>query len=598
LSGDGRATTAPPGAARALAALAFFALLAAPALAAEEPAPRRVLIISSFGSRFAPFDTFAAVLRTEIVRDAPGPVEFLEVPLEMARFREPPEEGPYVDYLRALVASRPLDLVVTVGGPAATLAAQHRGDLFASVPTLLMGLDRRQAPPAVSPNQVVVAEDIDVPGLVANILRLLPDTKRIVVALGNSPLERFWRDQAQREFAPFADRVAFEWFNGLTLEQMRRRAADLPAHSAILYGLLAVDAAGVPHEQDEGLKSLSSVANAPIFGIFEFQLGHGIVGGPLLSVERAGRRSADVALAILRGESPAALRLTPPVAPRDIFDWRELRRWNVREERLPSGSEVRFRPPSLWQAYRRALLAGLAILVLEALLIAGLLAERARRRSAEDVAHALNRRLLTAQEDERKRIARELHDDLSQRLARLSIDAARLEYAAAVPLDGGAPSPMRAELARLSEDVHALAYQLHPSTLDDLGLAEALKVECDRFSRLEAIPVKLDVPAGTPEPTREVALCLFRIAQEGLRNVARHARAASVELSFRANGDLCMTLRDDGVGFDPAVHHRRPSLGLAGMRERVELVGGKIDVRSAPGRGTAIEVRVPPAPPA
>jgi signal transduction histidine kinase len=330
-----------------------------------------------------------------------------------------------------------------------------------------------------------------------------------------------------------------------------------------------------------------------MFGGFESQLGHGTVGGPLLSVADEGRRSAAVALRILGGESVESLTVPPAATEKYTYDWRELHRWKIPERRLPPASSVRFRPPSLWEAYRRPLLAGLAVLGLQALLIAGLLAQRAHRHRAEEQVRALNRRLLTAQEDERKVLARELHDDFSQRLARLSIDAARLEYAAAVPLDGARHAPMREELARLSEDVHALAYQLHPSTLDDLGLAEALKVECDHFSRLEAIPVRLDLGQPPPEPSREAALCLFRVAQEGLRNVKRHARASAVDLSCRSEGrGTRMTLRDDGAGFDPD-ESRRPSLGLAGMRERAALVGGRVEVRSAPGRGTTIAVWVP-----
>ena len=284
----------------------------------------------------------------------------------------------------------------------------------------------------------------------------------------------------------------------------------------------------------------------------------------------------------------------PPAQPeRYTYDWRELHRWKIPERRLPPGSDVRFRPPSLWEAYRRPFLAGLAVLGLQALLIAGLLAQRAHRHRAEEQVRALNRRLLTAQEDERKVLARELHDDFSQRLARLSIDAARLEYAAAVPLDGARHAPMREELARLSEDVHTLAYQLHPSTLDDLGLAEALRIECDHFSRLESVPIRLDLGETPPEPPRDAALCLFRVAQEGLRNVKRHARASAVDLTCRAEGGgTRMTLRDDGAGFD-TTQTRRPSLGLAGMRERAALVGGSVEIRSAPGRGTTIAVWVP-----
>jgi two-component sensor histidine kinase len=584
--------------ARALIVSAILALAAGASVRAAQPAARRVLIINSFGSRFAPFDTFASALRTEIARQSPGPVEFLETPLEIARSEQPEREGPFAQYVGALVADRRPDLIITIGGPAARFAALHRDALSASVPLLITGLDERHVSglPAL-PNQAVVAFALHPTAVVENILRLRPDTTTLAVVLGLSPLERFWRAELERELAPFSARgVRLEWFNTLSLDEMRQRAAALPPHSAILFGVLFVDAAGVPREEDAGIVSLRAVANAPIFSPFESQLGKGIVGGPLLSVAGEGRRSATVALRILDGAGVNGAVVPPADPDRLLFDWRELHRWNIPERRLPPGSEVRFRPPSLWEAYRRPLVAGLGLVGLEAVLIGALLAQRARRRRAETQVRALNHRLLTAHEDERKLLARELHDDLSQRLARLSIDAARLEYAAAIPLDGGGHGPMREELARLSEDVHALAYQLHPSTLDDLGLAEALRVECDRFSRLESIAARLDTSDPAPEPSHEVALCLFRIAQEALRNVARHSRASAVILACASSdGGVRLSVRDDGSGFDLEAGRRGPSLGLAGMRERVDLVGGKIDIQSAPGRGTTVAVWVPTA---
>ena len=125
--------------------------------------------------------------------------------------------------------------------------------------------------------------------------------------------------------------------------------------------------------------------------------------------------------------------------------------------------------------------------------------------------------------------------------------------------------------------------------LEDLGLAEALKAECERFSRQETVPADVtlgELPAGVPP---ETALCLFRVTQEALRNVARHARARTVKVSMRAlDGGLQLAVRDDGAGFDPALQRERPSLGLASMRERVRLLGGELDIESAPGQGTNI----------
>ena len=152
---------------------------------------------------------------------------------------------------------------------------------------------------------------------------------------------------------------------------------------------------------------------------------------------------------------------------------------------------------------------------------------------------------------------------------------------------------MREGLVRLSEDVHALSYRLHPSILEDLGLIEALKAECERFSQC---PVRLevntrDIPDALPQ---DVALCLFRIAQEGLRNVARHAGARQIEISLRRlGGGLELAVKDDGAGFDPGQRRAEMSLGHASMRQRVALLGGKIDIESSSGHGTTIRAWVP-----
>jgi signal transduction histidine kinase len=145
----------------------------------------------------------------------------------------------------------------------------------------------------------------------------------------------------------------------------------------------------------------------------------------------------------------------------------------------------------------------------------------------------------------------------------------------------------------LSDDVHALAYQLHPSVLDDLGLSEALKVECEQFSRRESIPAQLTSFEATAELPSEVSVVLFRIAQEALRNAARHSRASQVSLVVTArNGSVGLRVSDDGVGFVPGERRLR-SLGHASMRERARLVGGTLEIESAPGRGTTVNVSVP-----
>ena len=204
-------------------------------------------------------------------------------------------------------------------------------------------------------------------------------------------------------------------------------------------------------------------------------------------------------------------------------------------------------------------------------------------------------RLLQAQEDERRRIAREMHDDWTQRLAVLAIDAAKLE----TQLDPSSNAhrqlqEMRGELVRLSEDVHALSRQLHPSILDDLGLVDALRSECASVTRREGVAVAYrsdDVTASLP---KDVALCVYRVAQEALRNVVKHAGTEEARVSLIGSGrELILTVQDRGVGFDAAEVRSREGLGLSSMGERVRLVRGELSVDSEPGQGTTVTVRVP-----
>ncbi|HSW24749.1 MAG TPA: ATP-binding protein, partial [Burkholderiaceae bacterium] len=141
---------------------------------------------------------------------------------------------------------------------------------------------------------------------------------------------------------------------------------------------------------------------------------------------------------------------------------------------------------------------------------------------------------------------------------------------------------------------HALSYRLHPSVLDDLGLVEALRAECDRVARQGDLRVEVDA-RGVPETVpSETSLCLFRVAQEALSNAARHGRASAVTvlLSPRDRG-LQLAVSDNGKGFDPAHSRERASLGLASMRERVRLLRGQLDIESRLGRGTTVVAWVP-----
>jgi PAS domain S-box-containing protein len=216
-----------------------------------------------------------------------------------------------------------------------------------------------------------------------------------------------------------------------------------------------------------------------------------------------------------------------------------------------------------------------------------------QKRTEEDL-RTLSRRLIQAQEAERALLARELHDDVTQRLAVLAIELGRAESSAAGGAQPQVLKTVREGLVRLSEDIHSLAYRLHPAVLEELGLAEALRAECERRERHGGIAVALDLEPMSAAVGKDATLCLYRVAQEALNNIARHAHARAAGVMLRQmDGGLLLAVKDDGIGFDPEESGARASLGLVSMRERLRLVNGTLDIESAPGRGTSIVAWVP-----
>jgi PAS domain S-box-containing protein len=361
--------------------LLLLALAAGSAAGAE---PKRVLIVHSFGSAAPPFTTHSTAFETTLTREMGEPVDLDEVSLNMARYAQPEMEGPFVEFLlRRLEKWRP-DLVVPIGSPAGRFVTKHRDRLFPQAPVIYTGMDRRTLPPdPFQPNATFVGEQFDLGGLVEDILQLAPDTTNIVVVLGATPLERYWKMEFSRAFARFTDRVSITWLDDLSFDEMLARVAVLPPRSFILLALLVRDAIGVTHNQEAALKKLRAVANAPINGLFRHELGLGIVGGRLYQAEAQGAESARIAIRILRGEPISSFppRIIAPEGPR--YDWRELQRWGIGEHRLPVGSVIDFRQPTVWQRYRWWIVATLSVGLLQVGLIVQLTIDLMRRRRME-----------------------------------------------------------------------------------------------------------------------------------------------------------------------------------------------------------------------
>jgi signal transduction histidine kinase len=584
----------------------FVALVAAP----SEAATRRVLMLQSLDRGNLTLDFFTGNFRVDLDQGSSDPVTFTQLVVTPPGFEATPEKV-MVDYLRALFGDRAKpDLIVTVGGPAAAFARKHRLELFPEVPLLFAAVDERflEGVP-LAENETAVAVRSEISHLIDGILELFPQTSNVFMVVGSGAVSRYWRTELDREFRRFDGRVSFTWSDRLSFRDVLQAVSALPAHSAIFYLTFDTDVQGGAYPEDRVFSDLRAAANAPLFGMLDRQLGHGIVGGRLMLTEQLGHVAADVALRIFQGESPGTIRLPVQKAGPPVFDWRELERWGIGESRLPARSVIRFREPGVWQRYKGVIVTGGSALVAQALLIAGLLVNRRQRQRAEralldnvadlQVARGtlsnLSGRLMQAQEQERTRLARELHDDIGQRVSFLAIDMARLRDA----LSGHPEAQSQARRVQeaviaVGRELQAFSHQLHSAKIDLLGLPAAARALCHEFASRHAVTVEFvhdRVPAKLPDG---VAISLFRVLQEALSNVVKHAGAQHCRVTLEGAGDeVRLEVRDDGRGFDAGYAQRGPGLGLISMRERLKLVNGEVVIDSQPGRGTAVRARVP-----
>ncbi|MEI9974912.1 MAG: PAS domain-containing protein [Ignavibacteriota bacterium] len=219
-----------------------------------------------------------------------------------------------------------------------------------------------------------------------------------------------------------------------------------------------------------------------------------------------------------------------------------------------------------------------------------------RLREANKRLQELSSRLIGAQEEERKRLARELHDDLSQQIAALSLATGNLKRQ--IPADCGDArtqiDAIHGKLVLLAEGVRRMSHELHPAVLQYSGLEPAMRSYCEEFGALAALDIDLEVEGSFEGVAPDAALCLFRVAQEALRNVVKHAKVSQARVELRReNGALTLRVSDRGVGMETGRAASQAGLGLLNIQERARLVGGKAEIRSIPGEGTTVTVEVP-----
>jgi signal transduction histidine kinase len=536
-------------------------------------------------------------------------VDYYSEYIDQARFSETDYQTAFRDFLRLKYTGKAFDLVIAMGDIPFEFVTNYRDELFQDAPVVFFNGRTTQRRIA---NSTGVTVTTNLTGTLALAEKLQPNIRHVFVISGAEGTNQAFARLARTQFKSFEPRLDFTYLSALSTEALEARLASLPANSIIYYLIVDRDGLNQNFNPLDYIDRLAAVANAPIYCWVDSAMDHGIVGGSLKSQVAQTAAIGALGVRVLNGERADSIPLSAPDLNSTEVDWRQLRRWGITEARVPAGTLIRFRNPSVWDRYKVYILGATAVLLAQAILIAGLLVQRVRRRRVEVQLQAsqdklrtsyerirdLGGRLLDAQEGERSRIARELHDDIGQKMAVLTIDLQLLNQCGparltdAERLATGALNRAHA----ISKSVRALSHRLHPENLRLVGLIAALgRLQRELTTAEVAVTFSHDrVPASLPD---DLTLCLFRVAQEAVRNAVAHSRAAEVSMRLIGTDDgLILTVADNGIGFD--VDGKRSGVGLISMGERAEQVGGTLQVRSRRGGGTHVEVSVPfrPAP--
>ena len=681
---------------------------------------KAVLLLHSLGhdapGRF-PFDT--AFART--VREAAhGSVDLYVETLDPNRFGGELQSRTR-EYLRAKYASKNIAVAAVIYDEALAFLLDERDPLFPAVPIAAVLLQR----PRSLPDRVAVIHVGNMVGESLSLaLKLKPEARQIAIIDG-APPGGGGRDalyaETQEQIEAMRLPLPVVFLRNLQLDDLLARVQGLPPDGIIFFARHYIGRRGEPIDSIEAVKDVTRVARAPVFVSTDTMIGPGGSGGVVIPLESL---ATDLAKLALRISTPGSLPL-PPTESRllPMFDWRELRRWGIDERLLPPGSEVRFRELSLWDRYRWYVVGAVSLTLVQSLLIAGLVVQRARRRGTElalreseqrfrvmadtapvliwrsgidkacdffnkpwldfrgrtfeqeegfgwsdgvhpdDRAHCVQTyvkafesrepfriecrvqradgdyrwllgvgvpryddagrfagyigssiditerrqieeqnqdlagRLITVQEEERGRIARDLHDDVSQQLASVGIMLSGLKRKVSKPSSEPdfdvAVATLQERINTLAQAIRQLSHELHPSVLQHVGLVATLRRHCADVEAHHQTTVSFSANDRLDSLHPDVALCLFRVAQEAIANAVRHAHARTILVRLTATPDgVELAMDDDGIGF---VTSERIGfgLGLRSVDERVRLMHGHVTMQSRPGRGTTLLVKIP-----
>lgn len=581
-----------------------------PTGSAQTRAPQTVLTIHWGVEDFPTNPVMDAAIRDALLSRSGAPVDYYAEYLESETL--PPENTSVAlrKYIRHKFEGRRIDLVITTATPALQFATRHREELFPNVPIVFVA--------GVVPDGMVNHTFARVTGVVSDpgfgetldlALRLHRSVRQVFV-VAQAPTVEGYDERVRSALHPFGQRVKLTYIRERSTSDLLATIKTIPADSLILYTRYAPSDAENVVDTDAVARLMAEVSPVPIYGVSDVYMDTGVVGGMMRGTRATGTRIGEIARQILDGAPPENIPVGV-VALVPTFDWRQVRRWGIDPSLLPPGSDIRFRVPTIWETYRGYIIGTVIVVGVQLLLIAGLLAQRARRQRAEETVRAsevmlrtsydrirhMAGRLINAQEAARASMARDLHDDVCQRLVCVNMTVKSLQRLSGDIHDGDARQAF-AQLERETNDmfdgIRRLSHELHPANLSLIGLAATLKAHCNEVASRHGVQVKFETAGELGHVPGNLALCFFRIGQEALRNGVVHGKAQRFVVSLTRRGEVIeLTVTDDGSGFDLEAVRGDASngLGLVSMEERAHAIGAEVHIVSGPRQGTTVRVR-------
>jgi PAS domain S-box-containing protein len=369
------------------AMLVLLLLLAQPLRAAEPRETKRVLVLYGEEKALPAHELTDQGLRATFQSDRLFDVQLFPEYLDHSRFYSAGYGRTVAEYLRRKYADIKIDAIITVGPPAIDFLMSEGGNIFSEVPIIASqmvestakGLER--SPLRRFATGIVTADNAA--ALLDIALQLRPGTKRIALVAGVTPLDFTMEQMLRNALKPNLEKLELIDLTKMPMQEILVRIGSLPPNTIVFFSSIFKDGEGRRFLPRDALSQVSRASNAPVFGLFDTFLGYGIVGGQLVSFEQLGRESATLALRILGGESPASIPFGREQAFVSVYDWRELKRWDIPESAVPPGGEIRYREPSLWRDHKDTIAGMIALMTLEAFLVIGLVVNLGMRRRAE-----------------------------------------------------------------------------------------------------------------------------------------------------------------------------------------------------------------------